>query len=528
MQTSPLDTWHTAERLLGERRQDDARAAYLEIAGDPEFAVLANLRLSLIASSEGRYRDAVAHALAAAEAGPDDADVIEMVCKRLLNLGETETAVRLAASPAMLQSKRPGALAQLGKVMTDYMQPESALRLLRAARGLGWDSAAIRYLVGLSEMQLGNPDAAEFELDAALQADPDFARAARSLSKLAKQTPAKHHVQALRESIARIGDEHADAPLLHYALFKELDDLGDTNAAWTELDTAMRLRRAQVRYDAEGEQALFEHLQRVRPQPGTHVESEGPMPIFIVGLPRSGTTLLERVLGGHHQLADAGELRDFVFQTRWMADVPGPPNLDLALAQRAEQIDDWAQLGERYLAHTRWRATRRDGKAPLFYTDKLPLNFLNIGYIVRALPNARIVHMIRDPMDTCFSNLKENFASAYTHSYDQLEMADHYRRYRQLMAHWTGQFPNRIHQVRYSELVSEPEGTTRELLEHIGLPWQDGLTDIASRHGTVATASAMQVREPIHARTLGQWRRYEDQLAPMMARLGSYAFSARA
>jgi tetratricopeptide (TPR) repeat protein len=528
MQTTPLDTWQTAERLLGERRQEEARAAYLEISGEPGFGVLANLRLSLIASSERRYRDAVQHALAAADAGPEDADIIEMVCKRLLTLGETEAAVRLAGSATMLQSSRPAALAQLGKVMTDYMQPEAALRLLRAARALGWDSAAIRYLVGLSEMQLGNPDAAEFELDAALQADPDFARAARSLSKLAKQTPERNHVEALRASVARLGDEHADAPMLYYALFKELDDLGDTEAAWDALDAGMRLRRAQVQYDAEAEQALFEHLQRLRVQPGSHVESEGPMPVFIVGLPRSGTTLLERILAGHHQLADAGELRDFVFQTRWMCNAPGGPNLDLALAQRAEEINDWARLGERYLAHTRWRATRRDGNAPLFYTDKLPLNFLNIGYIVRALPNAKIVHMIRDPMDTCFSNLKELFASPYTHSYDQIEMADHYRRYRQLMAHWTGQFPDRIHQVRYSELVSEPEGTTRALLEHLGLPWQDGLTDIASRRGTVATASAMQVREPIHARTLGQWRRYEDKLAPLKARLGSYAFSARA
>ena len=526
MQTSPLDTWQTAERLLAEHRQDDARAAYLDLAAEPGFAVLANLRLSLIATAQGRHRDAVAHALAAAAAGPDDGDVIEMVCKRLLTLGETEAALRLALSPAMLESGRPAALAQLGKVLTDYMQPEAALRLLRAARGLGWDSAAIRYLVGLAEMQLGHPDLASRELDASLDADPDFARAARARSKLAKQTPQRNHVDALRASIARLGDAHADAPGLYYALFKELDDLGEADAAWDALDAGMRLRRAQVRHDAEGEQALFEFLQKIRIQPGTHLESEGPMPIFIVGMPRSGTTLVERILGGHDQLADAGELRDFAFQLRWMCDLPGGPNLDLPLAQRAEAITDWAQLGERYLAHTRWRATR-DGKAPLFFTDKLPLNFLHVGHVVRALPSARIVHMIRDPMDTCFSNLKELFASAYSHSYDQLEMADHYRRYRQLMAHWTSLFPGRIHPVRYSELVSEPEGTTRELLEHIGLPWQDGLADIASRGGAVATASAMQVREPIHARTLGQWRRYEDKLAPLKARLGSYAFSAR-
>ncbi|BCT91052.1 hypothetical protein LYSHEL_00760 [Lysobacter helvus] len=527
MQTPALDTWQTAERLLGERRQDDARAAYLTLVDDPDFAVLANLRLSLLASGEGRYRDAIAHALAAGVAHTDDADVIEMVCKRLLTLGETEPAVIAAGRPEMLEAQRPAALAQLGKVMTDYMQPDMALRLLDAARKLGWDSPAIRYLIGLAEMHRGDDVEAQAAFDAALAADPDFARAARSLSKLHTQTRDDNHVDALRASLARLGDAHADAPMLYYALFKELDDLGDAEAAWQALDTGMRLRRAQVQYDTATDTALFEHLQSLKITPGEHHDSEGATPIFIVGLPRSGTTLLERILGGHARLRDAGELRDFVFQMRWMCDFAGGPNLDLALAKRAESITDWAQLGERYLAHTRWRARRPDGTHAAYYTDKLPPNFLNLGYIARALPSAKIVHMVRDPMDTCFSNLKELFAAAYPHSYDQLEMADYYKRYRQLMAHWTAQLPGRIHTVRYSELVSEPEGTTRELLDYIGLPWQTGLTDIAKRAGTVATASAMQVREGIHAKTLGQWRRYEEQLAPMKERLGSYAYSAR-
>ena len=450
------------------------------------------------------------------------------VCKRLLTLGETETAVIAAGRPEMLEAQRPVALAQLAKVMTDYLQPDMALRLLDAARALGWDSATIRYLIGMAEMQRGDAVEAQAALDAALAAEPDMARAALALSKLRTQTPEDNHVPALRAAIARIGDAHADAPPLYYALFKELDDLGDSDAAWQALDTGMRLRRAQGQYDTATDTALFEHLQALKITPAQHHESDGPMPVFIVGLPRSGTTLLERILGGHARLRDAGELRDFVFQMRWMCDFAGGPNLDLALAKRAESITDWRAARRTLSAHTRWRARRPDGTHAAYYTDKLPPNFLNLGYIARALPNAKIVHMVRDPMDTCFSNLKELFAAAYPHSYDQLEMADYYKRYRQLMAHWTGQLPGRIHTVRYAELVSEPEGTTRELLEFIGLPWQTGLTDIASRRGgNVAAGSSMQVREGIHAKTLGHWRRYEKQLAPMRERLGSYAYHAR-
>ena len=135
--------------------------------------------------------------------------------------------------------------------------------------------------------------------------------------------------------------------------------------------------------------------------------------------------------------------------------------------------------------------------------------------------------MVRGPLDTCFSNLKEWFAGAYPHSYDQQEMADHYRRYRVLMAHWRTQFPDRILDVHYRDLVTEPTRVAREVLEFCGLSPDPGVVDIAGRGGTVSTASAVQVREPVHARYLEQWRRYETQLAPLRERLGSYAYSAR-
>src|SRR5207342_2150203 len=182
MQTPSIETWQSAERHLGEGRRDDARTAYLTLADEPAFAALAQLRLSLIASQEGRRRDAVAHALAAGQAHIEDPDITEMVCKRLLTLGETQAAVALARSPAVSLSKRPGPLEQLGRTMIDYTQPQAALRALRTARSRGWDSARIRCFIGIAEHQLGNDDAAEGELEAALEGGGDFPRAARALS----------------------------------------------------------------------------------------------------------------------------------------------------------------------------------------------------------------------------------------------------------------------------------------------------------------------------------------------------------
>ena len=248
--------------------------------------------------------------------------------------------------------------------------------------------------------------------------------------------------------------------------------------------------------------------------------TDGPQPIFIVGLPRSGTTLLERVLGGHPEVADAGELRDFTAQLRWMTELPGTNHPDAALVRAARGID-FAALGERYLSHTRWHA-----RGNAFYTDKLPANFLNAGFIAQALPGARILHMARAPMDACFSNLKELFGAAYPHSYDQGEMAEHYVRYRALMAHWHAAFPGRILDVSYEALAADPERVAREVLAFCGLPWDEAVLAPEQRAGAVATASTAQVREPIHSRFVGQWRRYEGRLGPLKDRLSAGGFEA--
>jgi tetratricopeptide (TPR) repeat protein len=522
MQPQSLQAWQSAERLLNAQQFQQARAAYESLADDPDLGAIAQLRLSLIAGREGRHRDATQHALDAWSARQPDPDLLDMICKRLFSLGELERATGIATSDAIANARNPVIVAELAKLMSDAGLPEQALVLLRRARDLGIDTGPLRYLIGLSLMYTGDVAGAERELEEALRLEPDFAHSAWSLAKLRTWTKTRNHVDRLKADVARTNEDTPEAALFQYALFKELDDLGRTGEAWTALEAALRLRRRRVRYDAQQTHAMFDLLSKqARVDTKAAPDSVESTPIFIVGMPRSGTTLLERILGAHSQIADAGELHDFTWQLRWMADKAGGPYLDLDLAQRAEGID-FEQLGRRYLDHTRWRT---QGK-PMF-TDKMPANFLNVGYIARALPQAKILHMTRDPMDTCFSNLKEFFAGPYAHSYDPMEMADYYKAYRQLMAHWRRLYPDRILDVRYGELTAEPERITRQILEFLGQPWEDGLLDDDKRKGTVATASASQVREPIHERSKEQWRKYEAQLAPMRERLGSYGYSAR-
>ena len=235
-----------------------------------------------------------------------------------------------------------------------------------------------------------------------------------------------------------------------------------------------------------------------------------PSPIFVLGQPRTGTTLIERIITSHSQVHSAGELQQFGLSIRRLAQIPNPRRFSPELFQAAAALNP-RQLGTAYLQSTQ----RMRGKTPRF-VDKLPVNYMNIGLILAALPNARIVHLVRGAMDACFASYKQLFADAYLHSYDQQEMARHHVRYRRLMGHWRREFPGRIINVSYEDTARDVEPHARGLIDALGLPWEDACLEFHTSSQGVATASAVQVREPAHTRSIGRWRRYENELQPMV------------
>ena len=514
MSMQPRQLWLQAEQLQKNQGALAAKPLYQQLLNFPDWRLPAHLRLAELALSQQHVRAAVAHALAAYEVREPDPMLNEILCDVLMRTGELERAVRCLAMNGMEDCTEPTIWAALGRMASEQALPQHALPLLQQASQLGLQAAELDYLLGQANLYQGEVAEAERLLESCIARDPLHGAAHRSLAKLHKQSRDSNHIDRLRKTLARLGEQHPQSPQLFYALFKELDDIGERDAAWQALARGMQLRRAQIRYDGQADAQLFAQLigmDMTTPEPAA--EMTGPVPIFIVGMPRSGTTLLERILGAHSDVKDAGELSDFTCQLRWMCDQFGPPMLDLALAKKAEDLD-WAQLGQRYLQHTQWHAA---GKS--FYTDKLPANFLNVGFIAKALPQAKILHMVREPMDVCFSNLKELFAMGYPHSYDQADMADHYIGYRRLMAHWHQQLPGRILDVDYAELVTTPEEVARKVLSYCGLAWQDGVIDIQNRTSAVSTASSVQVREPIHRRFLAQWQHYAAHLNVLQERL---------
>jgi hypothetical protein len=278
------------------------------------------------------------------------------------------------------------------------------------------------------------------------------------------------------------------------------------------------MKRRHMRYDVETDLQIIAKIAEVygagkfdgRPQ-----GCSSPDPIFIVGMPRTGTTLVERILGSHSSVHSAGELNHFSLELirleRRANDRPAASRLDF-VARTADL--DFRALGDAYLASTR---PLRDGRP--YFIDKLPFNFLYAGLIHLALPQAKIINLQRHPMDTCYAVYKQLFKDAYPFSYDLEELGRYYVAYHRLMQHWNAVMPGVMHTVWYEDVVADVEGETRRLLDYCGLPWEDQCLRYYQNPRSSTTASALQVRQPIYDTSVGRWRAYARQLEPLRLQL---------
>lgn len=469
------------------------------------------LRLVGLYLKLGRYRDA--STTTAAIADLPAASPVELIDlgKRLMYFNESEAVSRLGRGRLRAPSRDAAAEADLAAIIS--MAGDQAVAMPLLERAIATAGATPAWLYNRSQMRLyaGRFAEAEADLRHALRLAPTSAKAYWALSKLPGREGLEADVARLRALAGRVG---AEEPFRQFALFNRLDRLDRRDEAWAALEAGCRAKRAQVNYDAAATAAYFAALRtREFPRPAISADGEGPIPIFIVGMHRSGTTLLEHLLGNHSQVAEGGELYDLPAQLRFAAGRHFAGPSDPLLLQASPPID-FAEVGRRYLQHVRWRAGGRR-----FLIDKLPSNFINLGYLRAALPQARVLHMERAPMDTCFSNLKELFANACAYSYDADELADYFAQYQGLMAHWRNTLPGFLLDVSYEDLTASPEAQARRILAFCGLDWEPGCINPVENRRAVNTASSAQVREPIHRRNVGAWERYAAPLAPLRDRL---------
>jgi tetratricopeptide (TPR) repeat protein len=515
MSDSTARLWGRAQRHLAEDRPVAARISLESLLQRDPAHAQALLVLGQIARAEGRVRDAIALLNRFCENQPENPALACEAAETLLGLGET-LASRSCMDTIRLDERSDGALlARMAAQRKKLGEHTVALDLLNRAAEAGQASPDFRFQHALELIFNGRMEEATVELNEALSQRPTFGRAALALTRLRKQSPGNNHLVDLRSRLDGVERGSEDHVALEFALYKELEDTGSYRDAWTSLERGNQLMFARQRHDPTFAWQLFDQLMR-RCTPellrADDIDHSGPQPIFIIGMPRSGTTLLDRVLGNHSKVTSAGELDEFGLQLRWAAN--HGITLDQHVIERLGDLD-FAELGRRYLAQTQWRA---EG-AP-FYVDKLPRNWMVAGLIHRALPKARILNLARDPMDVCFSNYRALLGELFPWSYEQSALAQHYLQYRRVMEHWHAAMPGVILDVDYGDLVRDPETTARKVLSFCGLEWEPGCVDVTRNKSVVATLSMSQVREPIHTRFFDEWRRYESQLLPLQRAIG--------
>jgi len=374
------------------------------------------------------------------------------------------------------------------------------------------DNPAFRINNANNLIYLGKNEPARQELEAALAIGPGSAQAHWLISGLDKATD-KSHIESMQTLLARHQLPLRGQSFLYYGIGKEYEDLQQWSDAFAAFSAGAQARRKTMQYNEAREQETFATIKRVYTPEWLESRPEGctnDSPIFIVGQPRTGTTLVERIITAHSAVHSAGELQQFGNCIRRMTNYDRHERFSPELFEDGTELDP-AQLGNDYLL----RSTKLRGTLPRF-VDKLPYNYMFLPHILAALPRAKIIHLVRDPRDVCFSVFKQLFADAYPHSYNLEEMARHFVRYYRLMDVWRERFPGRFLDVQYEEVVTDLEGNARRMLDYLELPWEDACAQFHKQDAAVSTASAVQVRQPAHTRSVGRWRQYEEQLKPVL------------
>jgi tetratricopeptide (TPR) repeat protein len=429
-------------------------------------------------------------------------------------LAELETLLRADPKEAASRNLKAAVLCRIGEY-------ETAIEIYDALLREFPQQAHVWLSLGHALKTAGHNDRAIAAYTKCTEIDPTFGEAYWSLANLKTFRFNDAQIQTMRDALARgdLDDEHR----LHldFALGKAMEDRREYESSFKHYSNGNALRLKRVPYSADETSRRFARAREIytsdffRERANSGCETNGP--IFIVGLPRSGSTLIEQILASHRDVEGTMELPEITSMTRALKHASGDKFYHDALARMS--ANELRDLGEQYLQRT--RIHRKTGRP--FFVDKMPNNFAHIGLIHLALPNAKIIDTRRHPMACCFSIFKQHFARGQNFAYSLDDLARYYRDYVDLMTHFDTVLPNRIHRVHYETMVADTESQVRRLLDYCGLPFDDACLRFFENDRPVRTASSEQVRQPIYTSGLDQWRGYQPWLGPLQAALGDIA-----
>lgn len=422
--------------------------------------------------------------------------------------GQREACIAAMRALAGDATGQPALLQELGLRYTLLGLHHEAEQCYAQARARQPDDPPGLYNHATALTALGRLDEAEATLDRVIELAPQDADAWYNRATLRRQTAQRNHVAQIERRLAQVPANDEAQIALNYALSKEREDLGENAAAFAALKRGADARRQRMQYRVEDD---LETMQLIAATfdagffARTYTGHDDARPLFVVGLPRSGTTLVDRILGAHPAVASRGESADLA---QAVVRAASPAGSKAELVRRSAQVD-FAALGRDY-------ASTLPAGTPARVIDKTPGNFLYLALVAAALPQARIVHLRRNPMDACYAMYKTLFRMAYPFSYDLDDLARYWLGYDALMAHWRTLLPpGRFLEIDYETLVDDQQGVSRQLLAHAGLAWDDACLHFERNPQPTLTASAAQVRQPIYRSSVGLWRRYERELAPL-------------
>jgi tetratricopeptide (TPR) repeat protein len=506
--TAALQAWR-----LGEAERNSRRL--LEVA--PELPQ-AHFLASHVEMRSGRPDRAALRAGEACRLSPGHPpwQLHEAIC--LDFAGDKATAARRAEALAGQRPLDPALAGPLVQLLYGLGRFEAARGICHEALMQDPDSVPWRVNLASLEIALGELDSARRALREVLDKAPDHAEAWLMWSSLGGDGDHAAAIERLQPEANRDQGPPVDRAKRQYALGSLLERAGRYDESFEAITRGARAWRGQVRYDVSDDVEFFEAIEATFDESMIAAAGAGhhdERPIFVVGLPRTGTTLVERILSSHSRVGAAGELPDFSRHLGARIEALADPSESrrAALVPLATSID-YAELGRAYARSSEYAA----GGLPRF-VDKFPQNDIHIGPIRLALPDARIILVRRHPMDACYSMYKQLFTDIYHFSYDLDELAEYFIAHERLMRHWMKLFPDALLTVRYEDIVDDLDGQVHRLLDFCGLPWEDGCLHFHENRKPSTTASAGQVRQPIYRGSMGKWRRFEKQLAGLEARL---------
>lgn len=499
-------------QLLSQRRADEAISACQALLQAHPNSIDPLLLMGKARQLQGRFDDMLELVEFALKRAPNVPSVQLQYAGACQFCGYHDRAVAELAKVEQAATNDAALLQYVAELYVHAGKHLDADRCYARAVELDGDNPAYLFNLATSRIAKGHLDEAEALFSKVIELDPKHYDAWHNRTTLRKRTADDNHIDDLQQALNKLsGDDPGEVPLC-YALAREYEDLGEDELSFSYLKRGADSRRQRMNYDVGSEVAVMKRISQSFDASWAgkgHTSDKSPRAIFVTGMPRSGTTLVDRILSSHSEVVSLGEISDLAMAvTRVGRTTDKQRSLDIAAS-----IDTDA-LGADYV-----RAVSTYGFDVPNFIDKTPTNFLYAGLIAKSLPNAAIVHLQRHPVDTCLAMYRTLFKTGYPFSYDLDDLAECYIAYDALMTHWSNVFPGRIIDVSYEALVEDQESVSRDFVARCGLDWEAQCLSFDKNAAPVSTASAAQVRQPVYRDALARWRRFEAQLQPLVDKL---------